>query len=73
MEKNPCGQNGNCLNTPGGYYCECKPGFTGHGNFCAKFDAATNPKVVLVTKQDVSIGIAGRPTFALPTWEESRI
>ena len=32
-----CDNNANCTNTPGGYYCTCKPGLTdvdGDGKTC---------------------------------------
>ena len=25
----PCGNGGTCVNTPGSYYCNCLPGYTG--------------------------------------------
>ncbi len=30
-----CDANANCHNTPGGYRCSCKAGFTGDGKTCA--------------------------------------
>ena len=31
-EVNPCDNDASCLNTPDGFLCDCKPGFT--GNHC---------------------------------------
>ena len=28
-ELQPCGNGGTCVNTPGSYYCNCLPGYTG--------------------------------------------
>ena len=29
-----CGENSNCINDIGSYYCDCKTGFFGDGEIC---------------------------------------
>ena len=33
-DENPCGPNGTCTNTEGGFDCACNEGFTGDGTTC---------------------------------------
>ncbi len=30
----PCDSNANCLNTAGGFECDCNEGFSGNGHNC---------------------------------------
>ena len=32
----PCSPDANCINTPGGFACECLPGFQGNGAVCER-------------------------------------
>ncbi len=34
LNKDNCDKNANCINTPGGFKCECKPGYSGNGVKC---------------------------------------
>ena len=29
-----CGENANCINTPGSFFCICKSGYIGNGTTC---------------------------------------
>jgi hypothetical protein len=34
LDKDNCDKNAKCINTPGGFKCECKPGYSGNGVKC---------------------------------------
>ena len=34
MDSFPCGNNANCTNTEGSYYCNCSSGYSGNGTVC---------------------------------------
>ena len=34
-----CHPNANCTNTPGGFLCECRDGYTGNGRWCQGKDS----------------------------------
>lgn len=34
LNKFQCAKHAKCLNVPGSYKCECKPGFVGDGKYC---------------------------------------
>ena len=37
MNTHNCGSNEKCINSPGSFLCECKPGYSGNGTFCEGF------------------------------------
>lgn len=51
-----CGENSNCINDIGSYYCDCKTGFFGDGEICEgeRFGGTLNSIEIILVYQSVA-------------------
>lgn len=55
VDTHDCGENSNCINDIGSYYCDCKAGFFGDGEICEgeRFRSTLNSIELIFVYQSV--------------------